>query len=85
MCKPTASLRQALRKLGGTSSAVAYAVTGAKENRMQGYALTFLGCAVCSLILFVYDVTPNVLKLGKIAVAVFGALFIGAEILALIG
>ena len=52
---------------------------------MQSYAMTFLGCAVCSFVLFAYDVTPNVLKLGKIAVAVFGALFIGAEILALLG
>jgi hypothetical protein len=51
---------------------------------MQGYAMAFLGCALCSLVLFVYDVTPNVLKLGKIAVAVFAALFIGAELLALI-
>jgi hypothetical protein len=56
----------------------------ATENRMQTYALTFAGCAICSLI-FVYDTTPNVLKVGKIAVAVFTALFIGAEILALMG
>ena len=54
------------------------------ENRMQAYAITFAGCALCSLI-FVYDVTPNVLKVGKVAVAVFTALFVGAEILALIG
>ncbi len=54
------------------------------ENRLQVYALTFAGCAVCSLI-FVYDTTPAVLKVGKIAVAVFTALFIGTEILALIG
>ena len=52
---------------------------------MQAYAMTFAGCAICSLILFVYDVTPNVLKAGKFAVAAFTALFIGAEILALIG
>jgi hypothetical protein len=55
----------------------------ATENRMQNYALTFAGCAICSLI-FVYDTTPNVLRVGKIAVAVFTALFIGAEILALV-
>jgi hypothetical protein len=51
---------------------------------MQTYALTFAGCAICSLI-FVYDTTPSVLKVGKVAVAVFTALFIGAEILALMG
>ncbi len=51
---------------------------------MQTYAMTFLGCALCSFILFAYDVTPNVLKVGRIAVAVFTALFIGAEILALL-
>jgi hypothetical protein len=49
---------------------------------MQAYAMTFAGCAICSLI-FVYDTTPNVLKVGKVAVAVFVALFIGSEILAL--
>ena len=51
---------------------------------MQAYAITFAGCAICSLVLFVYDVTPNVLKVGKIAVAGFTLLFIGAEILALL-
>jgi hypothetical protein len=51
---------------------------------MQAYALTFAGCAVCTVILFVYDVTPNVLKVGKVAAAIFTALFIGAEILALL-
>jgi hypothetical protein len=51
---------------------------------MQSYAMAFAGCAVCSLI-FVYDTTPSVLKVGKAAVAVFTVLFIGAEILALIG
>jgi len=50
---------------------------------MQTYAMAFAGCAVCSFVLFVYDVTPNVLKVGKVAVAVFVALFIGSEILAL--
>ena len=50
---------------------------------MQTYALTFAGCAICSLI-FVYDTTPNVLRVGKIAVAVFTLLFIGTEILALV-
>ena len=50
---------------------------------MQTYALTFAGCAICSLI-FVYDTTPNVLRVGKVAVAIFTALFIGAEILALV-
>jgi len=73
-----------VRKLHGGCSPIAFVVTGAKEYRMQGYAMTFLGCAICSLILFVYDVTPNVLKVGKVAVAVFTALFIGAELLALI-
>ena len=52
---------------------------------MQAYAMTFAGCAICSFVLFAYDVTPNVLKAGKVAVAGFTALFIGAEILALIG
>jgi hypothetical protein len=56
----------------------------ATENRMQSYALTFAGCAICSLI-FVYDTTPNVLKVGKIAVAVFTALFVVTEILAMVG
>jgi len=51
---------------------------------MQSYAITFAGCAVCSLI-FVYDTTPNVLKVGKVAFAVFTALFIGTEFLALVG
>ena len=50
---------------------------------MQGYAMAFAGCAVCSLI-FVYDTTPSVLKIGKFAVAVFTLLFIGVEILALV-
>jgi len=49
---------------------------------MQSYAMTFAGCAVCSLI-FVYDTTPGVLKVGKIAFAVFTVLFIATEILAL--
>ena len=49
---------------------------------MQAYAMTFAGCAICSLI-FVYDTTPNVLKVGKFAVALFVVLFIGTEILAL--
>jgi hypothetical protein len=49
---------------------------------MQAYAMTFAGCAICSLI-FVYDTTPNVLRVGKYAVVVFTALFIGTEILAL--
>ena len=55
----------------------------ATENRMQSYALTFAGCAICSLI-FVYDTTPSVLKVGKIAVAVFTALFVVTEIVALV-
>ena len=50
---------------------------------MQNYALTFAACAVCSLI-FVYDTTPNVLRVGKFAVAAFTVLFLGAEILALV-
>jgi hypothetical protein len=50
---------------------------------MQGYAMAFAGCAVCSLI-FVYDTTPSVLKVGQIAVAVFTLLFIVTEILALV-
>lgn len=50
---------------------------------MQAYAMTFAGCAICSLI-FVYDTTPSVLKVGKIAVAGFTALFIATEILALL-
>jgi hypothetical protein len=51
---------------------------------MQAYAMTFAGCAICSLVLFVYDVTPNVLKVGKLAVGAFTLLFIGAEIMALV-
>ena len=51
---------------------------------MQSYALTFAGCAICSLI-FVYDTTPAVLKAGKIAVAVFTVLFVVTEALALFG
>jgi hypothetical protein len=50
---------------------------------MQTYAITFAGCAICSLI-FVYDTTPNVLKVGKIAVGVFTLLFIVTEIMALV-
>ena len=50
---------------------------------MQAYAMTFAGCAVVSLI-FVYDTTPNVLRVGKFAVAAFTLLFIGAEIVALV-
>ena len=50
---------------------------------MQTYAMTFAGCAICSLI-FVYDTTPSVLRAGQIACAVFTALFIGSEILALV-
>ena len=50
---------------------------------MQGYAMTFAGCAICSLI-FVYDTTPNVLRVGKFACAAFTLLFIGTEILALV-
>ena len=53
------------------------------DNRMQTYAMTFAGCAICSLI-FVYDTTPTVLRVGKIAVAAFTLLFIGTEILALV-
>ena len=45
--------------------------------------MTFAGCAICSLI-FVYDTTPNVLKVGKIAVGVFTLLFIVTEFLALV-
>lgn len=50
---------------------------------MQGYAMTFAGCAICSLLL-VYDVVPSVYHVGKIAVAAFTLLFIGTEILALL-
>ena len=50
---------------------------------MQAYAMTFAGCAICSLI-FVYDTTPAVFKVGKFAVAAFTLLFIGAELLALV-
>ena len=50
---------------------------------MQTYATTFAGCALCSLI-FVYDTTPNVLRIGKVAVYAFTALFVVAEILALV-
>lgn len=50
---------------------------------MQGYAMAFAGCAVCSLI-FVYDTTPTVLRVGQIAVAAFTALFLAAEALALL-
>ena len=45
--------------------------------------MTFAGCAICSLI-FVYDTTPNVLKVGKIAVGVFTLLFIVTEFLVLV-
>jgi len=58
-------------------------IRGALEKHMQAYAITFAGCALCSLI-FVYDVTPSGLEGRKVAVAVFTALFIGAEILALL-
>jgi len=50
---------------------------------MQTYAMTFAGCAICSLI-FVYDTTPNVFRVGKSAVAAFTLLFIGSEMLALV-
>ena len=50
---------------------------------MQTYAMTFAACAIVSLI-FVYDTTPNVLRVGKIAVGAFTLLFIGAEFLALV-
>jgi hypothetical protein len=72
------------RKLGQASWGRRSGFRSATENRMQAYALTFAGCAVCTVILFVYDVTPNVLKVGKVAAAIFTALFIGAEILALL-
>jgi hypothetical protein len=58
-------------------------VVWAQEKTMQTYAMTFAACAICSLI-FVYDTTPNVLKVGQFAVAAFTLLFIGAEILALV-
>jgi hypothetical protein len=76
-----------LRKLGGAASDAyphhAASVVWAREKTMQAYAMTFAGCAICSLI-FVYDTTPNVLKVGKAAVAIFTLLFIGSEILALV-
>ena len=50
---------------------------------MQGYAMAFAGCAVCSLI-FVYDTTPNVLRVGKIAVAAFTVLFLVTEAMVLL-
>ena len=54
-----------------------------RECQVQAYAMTFAGCAICSLI-FVYDTTPNVLKVGKIAVGVFTLLFIVTEFLVLV-
>jgi hypothetical protein len=50
---------------------------------MQTYAITFAGCAICSLI-FIYDVTPSVFQVGRIAVIAFTVLFIVAEALALL-
>jgi hypothetical protein len=82
-CKLPASLRIDTRKLGRADSGGASDSGGGLENRMQGYAMAFAGCAVCSLI-FVYDTTPSVLKVGKIAVAVFTLLFVVTEILALV-
>jgi hypothetical protein len=81
-CKLPASLWIDTRKLGGPDFEGASVPGGDLENRMQGYAMAFAGCAVCSLI-FVYDTTPSVLKVGKIAVAVFTLLFIVTEMLAL--
>ena len=49
---------------------------------MQSYAITFAGCALCSLI-FVYDTTPTVFRIGKIAAIAFTLLFIVTEVLAL--
>jgi hypothetical protein len=49
---------------------------------MQGYAMTFAACAICSLI-FVYDTTPTVILEAKIAVAAFTLLFLATEIVAL--
>ena len=69
--------------MGAHAARAAPPFAGAMENRMQAYAMTFAGCAICSLI-FVYDTTPAVLKVGKVAVAVFTALFIGTEFLALV-
>ena len=69
--------------MGAQHELVVSAVRGRKENRMQTYATTFAGCAICSLI-FVYDTTPNVLRIGKVAVYAFTALFVVAEILALV-
>lgn len=52
---------------------------------MQGYAVTFAIAAMCSLMFVGDDVKRSVHRTGKIAVAVFTALFIGTEILALLG
>jgi hypothetical protein len=49
---------------------------------MQTYATTFAACAICSLI-FIYDTTPNVLRVGKYAVAAFTVLFLATEAMAL--
>ena len=49
---------------------------------MQNYAMTFAACAICSLI-FMYDTTPSVLRVGKFAVAAFTMLFLATEAIAL--
>ena len=52
---------------------------------MQGYAIAFAVCGLCSLMFVGNSVQPSVDKVGKIALAVFTALFIGTEILAFMG
>lgn len=52
---------------------------------MQGYAAAFAVGAICSLMFVGEDVKRSVHRIGQFATAVFTALFIGAEILALIG
>ena len=52
---------------------------------MQGYAIAFAVCGLCSLMFVGKSVQPNVDRVGKIAVAVFTVLFIGAEIMAFMG
>ena len=50
---------------------------------MQGYAVTFAACAICSLMFVGKDVKRSVHHVGKIATVIFTLLFIGTEVMAL--
>ena len=52
---------------------------------MQGYAVAFAVCGLCSLMFVGGSVQPSVDKVGKIAVAVFTALFVATEVMAWLG